>query len=165
MTLLEIAQLITSIATLILAFTLLLQLRTNHKDSEFEITYRSLEFGFKRFSSIYNNKEFRKIFVKRFEKRDKLSDEEYTALEYYWTEFLANINTDYRLGRANRELAYYELTISKLLDCKLACEWYLEKGTLLFDASVGRKKDKNNKVMISICEKYYKKITGKEIKK
>ena len=52
MTLLEIAQLITSIATLILAFTLLLQLRTNHKDSEFEITYRSLEFGFKRFSIV-----------------------------------------------------------------------------------------------------------------
>ena len=49
MTLLEIAQLITSIATLLLAFTLLLQLRTNHKDSELELTYKSLEFRFKVF--------------------------------------------------------------------------------------------------------------------
>ena len=165
MSLLEIAQLITSIATLILAFTLLLQLRTNHKDSELELTYRSLEFGFKRFSSIYNNKDFRKIFVKRFEKRNKLSDEEYAALDSYWFEYLANINTDYRLGRANRELEYYNLAIGHLLDCELACEWYLDKGRLLFDASVGRKKDRNNKVMISICEKQYKKVTGKEIKK
>jgi hypothetical protein len=126
MSLLEIAQLITSIATLILAFTLLLQLITNHKDSELELTYRSLEFGFKRFSSIYNNKDFRKIFVKRFEKRNKLSDEEYAALDSYWLEYLANINTDYRLGRANRELEYYNLTIGHLLDCELACEWYLD---------------------------------------
>jgi hypothetical protein len=41
----------------------------------------------------------------------------------------------------------------------------LIQGRLLFDASVGRKKDRNNKVMMSICEKQYKKITGKEIKK
>ena len=37
MSLLEIAQLITSIATYSLAFTLLLQLRTNHKDSELKL--------------------------------------------------------------------------------------------------------------------------------
>ena len=165
MSLLEIAQLITSIATLILAFTLLLQLRTNHKDSELELTYRSLEMSLERNSNIFDNKDFRKIFVKRFEKRDKFSDEEYAALDSYWLEYLANINTDYRLGRANRELEYYELTIGHLLDCELACEWYLDKGRLLFDASVGRKKDRNNKVMMSIFEKQYKKITGKEIKK
>ena len=62
MTLLEIAQLITSIATLLLAFTLLLQLRTNHKDSDIELTYRSLELGFNRIDKVLDNKEFRKIY-------------------------------------------------------------------------------------------------------
>ena len=87
MTLLEIAQLITSIATLFLAFTLLLQLRTNHKDSELELTYRSLEFGFKRFLAFIIIKILEKIFVKRFEKRDKFSDDEYAALDSYWQIF------------------------------------------------------------------------------
>ena len=65
MTLLEIAQLITSIATLLLAFTLLLQLRTNHKDSELELTYRILELDLdKRILIAFdNNKDFRKIFT------------------------------------------------------------------------------------------------------
>jgi len=71
MTLLEIAQLITSIATLLLAFTLLLQLRTNHKDSELELTYRSLEMSLERNSNIFDNKDFRKIFSKRFSSRNK----------------------------------------------------------------------------------------------
>ena len=74
MSLLEIAQLITSIATLLLAFTLLLQLRTNHKDSELELTYRSLEMSLERHSNIFDNKDFRKIFSKRFSPRNKLSN-------------------------------------------------------------------------------------------
>ena len=84
MTLLEIAQLITSIATLLLAFTLLLQLRTNHKDSDIELTYRSLELGFNRIDKVLDNKDFRKIYMKRLDNNLKLSDEEKFVLDVFW---------------------------------------------------------------------------------
>ena len=69
MTLLEIAQLVTSIATLLLAFTLLLQLRTNHKDSDIELTYKSMDLGINRLSKIVENKDFRKIYMKRLDEK------------------------------------------------------------------------------------------------
>ena len=165
MSLLEIAQLITSIATLILAFTLLLQLRTNHKDSELELTYRSLEMGLQRNSKVFDNKDFRKIFAKRLSPRNKLSDEEMMALDYFWGSWLSQISTDYRLGRAKGEKGYYEFILRFLFDNKLVCKWYEGRGRDILGLTVGRNKDKRTSFLQGLADDIYEEIMGKKIKK
>ena len=162
MTLLEIAQLITSIATLLLAFTLLLQLRTNHKDSELELTYRSLEMSLERNSNIFDNKDFRKIFSKRFSPRNKLSDEEYMALDYFWGSHFAQVSTDYRLGRAKRERQYYEFLLRFMFDNKLICKWYEDRGRDILGLTVGSNKDKRISFLQGLADDIYEEIMGKK---
>ena len=162
MTLLEIAQLITSIATLLLAFTLLLQLRTNHKDSDIELTYRSLELGFNRIDKVLDNKEFRKIYMKRLDNKLKLSDEEKFVLDVFWRLHFSQLSTDYRLGRAKRDRRYYELALNIVFDNKYICQWYLEQGRFIFGMQIGLRKKKIS-FLQEIADEKYKEIMGKEI--
>ncbi len=164
MTLLEITQLITSIATLILAATLLLQLRTNHKDSDVELTYRSIELGFSRIDKVLDNKEFRKIYMKRLDNNPKLSEEEKFALDIFWRLHFSQISTDYRLGRAKRDRKYYEVAINIVFDNKLICQWYLEKGREIFGMQILIRK-KETSFLQEIADEKYKEIMGKEIQK
>ena len=163
MSLLEIAQLITSIATLFLAVTLLLQLRTNHKDSDIELTYRSLELGFNRIDMIVKNKEFRKIYLKRQSNKVKLSDEEEFVLDIFWRLHFSQMATDYRLGRAKRDKRYYELALGIVFDNKHICKWYLETGREIFGKQIGVRV-RETSFLQEIADEQYKNIMGKEIK-
>ena len=64
MDIIEVGNLITGIATLIVAIVLLFQLRTNHSDSYRELTFKSFEIGQSRMSSLFNDKELSDIYVK-----------------------------------------------------------------------------------------------------
>ena len=162
MTLLEIAQLITSISTLLLAFTLLLQLRTNHKDSDIELTYRSLELGFNRIDKVVDNKDFRKIYMKRLDNNLKLSDEEKFVLDVFWRLHFSQLSTDYRLGRAKRDKRYYELALNIVFDNKHICKWYLETGREIFGKQIGVRV-RETSFLQEIADEQYKNIMGKEI--
>ena len=86
----EIAEIITGVATFTVAVVLVLQLRKQNqqldiqnKDNKREDAFRNVETHLNRMSSIYTNKEFRKIFLKRNLERDAFDDEEFLAIDYY----------------------------------------------------------------------------------
>ena len=162
MTLLEIAQLVTSIATLFLAFTLLLQLRTNHKDSDIELTYKSMDLGINRLSKIVENKDFRKIYMKRLDEKIKFTDEEHLVLDTFWRLHFYQLATDYRLGRAKRDRRYYELALNIVFDNKRICIWYVETGREALGVQIGIKK-REISFLQSIADEKYKNIMGKDI--
>ena len=66
MSVIEIAQLTTGIATLIVAIILLWQTGLSRKDSDIDLTYKSLNTLMNRFGVIYKDEKFRKIYLKRF---------------------------------------------------------------------------------------------------
>ena len=98
MDLVVIAQIITGIATLLVASVLIYQLRIQHNDSVRDFAYQKTEHHLSRMRAVYENKDFRKIFAKRDYDRENISDEEYLALDYYFRVMIANQNTNNRLG-------------------------------------------------------------------
>ena len=164
MTVIEIAQLTTGIATLIVAIILLWQTGLSRKDSDVDLTYKSLNTLMNRFGVIYKDEKFRKIYLKRFKSKNELNENEYVALDFFWRQHIAQVGTDYRLGRANRDKGYYEMAYGFILDCDLACEWYKVKGRKILQYSSAKDKEKQVSFLTGIADELYEKFTGKEIK-
>ena len=163
MTLLEIAQLTTGIATLIVAITLLWQTKLWRKDSDVELTYKSLSTMMNRFGVIYRDEKFRKIYLKRFKSKNELNEDEYVALDFFWRQHIAQVGTDYRLGRANRDKGYFEMAYGFVLDCDLACDWYKDSGRRLLEYSSAKDKEKQINFLTGVADEIYEKFTGKKI--
>tara|TARA_Y100000817_G_scaffold90631_1_gene70479 strand:- start:238 stop:735 length:498 start_codon:yes stop_codon:yes gene_type:complete len=163
MTVIEIAQLTTGIATLIVAIILLWQTGLSRKDSDIDLTYKSLNTLMNRFGVIYKDEKFRKIYLNRFKSKNKLNEDEYVALDFFWRQHIAQVGTDYRLGRANRDKVYYEMAYGFILDCDLACEWYKVEGRKLLEYSSAKNKEKQINFLTGIADELYEKFTGKKI--
>ena len=163
MTVIEIAQLTTGIATFIVAIILLWQTGLSRKDSDVDLTYKSLNTLMNRFGVIYKDEKFRKIYLKRFKSKNELNENEYVALDFFWRQHIAQVGTDYRLGRANRDKGYYEMAYGFILDCDLACEWYKVKGRKILQYSSAKDKEKQVSFLTGIADELYEKFTGKEI--
>ena len=87
--------------------------------------------------------KFRKIYLKRFSSKNEINEDEYVALDFFWRQHIAQVGTDYRLGRANRDKVYYEMAYGFILDCDLACEWYLDQGRKILQYSFAKDKEKH----------------------
>ena len=166
MNLIEIAQILTGTATLIVAIVLLFQIRIqiktfnlSLKGADRELTYRSVEMMLERFRITIENPEFREIYSRRFLGLNEFSESEKSALFNYYFMFFAQINTDYRLGRLSNEEYYYRLVFGWVLDSKAGQEWYLEEGRDIFNKNcIACHQGGNNMV---IPEKNLKKLTLK----
>ena len=136
----EIAEIITGVATFTVAVVLVLQLRKQNqqldiqnKDNKREDAFRNVETHLNRMSSIYTNKEFRKIFLKRNLERDAFDDEEFLAIDYYFRSLFGTLNTKFNLNKENNpEGIRFLLTI--VLENKIGRYWYKNDfGKILLD--------------------------------
>ena len=100
MNLIEIAQILTGTATLIVAIVLLFQIRIqqrslnlSHRDADRELTYRSLEMLVERHRILIENPNFRDIYIKRHQGLENLSESEKTALFSYFFMFFCLLYT------------------------------------------------------------------------
>ena len=150
----EIAEIITGVATFTVAVVLVLQLRKQNqqldiqnKDNKREDAFRGVEIHLNRMSSIYTNKDFRKIFLKRNLDRDSFNDEEYLAINYYFRSFFGSLNTNFKVDKENNpEGIRFMLTI--VLENKIGRYWYKNDfGKMLLDPDL-------IKIADEICKEY-----------
>ena len=150
----EIAEIITGVATFTVAVVLVMQLRKQNqqldiqnKDNKREDTFRNVETHLNRMSSIYTNKEFRKIFLKRNLDRDAFNDEEFLAIDYYFRSFFGTLNANFKLDKENNpEGIRFMLTI--VLENKIGRYWYNNDfGKMLLDPDL-------IKIADEICNEY-----------
>ena len=164
MDIIEVGNLITGIATLIVAIVLLFQLRTNHSDSYRELTFKSFEIGQSRISSLYNDKELSDIYVKSINGSKTLNEHEKFRLFTFFGLHFGQLATDYTLGRALREDYYYKTSMALVMNNIAGCEWYLDQGRKFFEITNTKSiKQGQVKFLQRIGDELYKETTGKEI--
>ncbi len=165
MDIIEIGNLITGIATLIVAIVLLLQLRTNHSDSYRELTFKSFEIGQSRMSSLFKDKELSDIYLKSSNGSKTLNEHEKFMLFSFFALHFGQLATDYTLGRARREDYYYKTTMALVMNNKAGCEWYLDQGRKFFENTNTKSiKQGQVKFLQRIGDELYFETTGEEIK-
>ena len=164
MDIIGVGNLITGIATLIVAVVLLFQLRTNHLYSYRELTFKSFEIGQSRMSSLFNDKELSGIYVKSINSSKTLNEHEKFRLFTFFGLHFGQLATDYTLGRARREDYYYKTAMSLVMNNIAGREWYLDQGRKFFEIT-NTKSIKQGQVefLQRIGDELYKETTGKEI--
>ena len=168
----DIAQIVTGIATLIVAVVLLFQIRIQqknlevlHRDAERDLSLRSWQMLIDDAHLIIKNDEFRKIYDKRHKGFKSLSSSEKSALENYFMVWLGRINTDYRLGRLGQEEYYYKMHFEKLMDSKAGIEFYETIGRDIFKNTPKKNRESHIKFLQGVGDTVYKQVTGKKFKK
>ena len=152
MDLVVIAQIITGIATLLVASVLIYQLRIQHNDSVRDFAYQKTEHHLSRMRAVYENKDFREIFAKRDYDRENISDEEYLALDYYFRVMIANQNTNNRLGGEEDIRMLKFLLRNVVISTKIGRYWYKDFGTTLL-----------NKEFQKYADEIYEEVSGEKI--
>ena len=129
----DLAQIITGLATFTVAVVLVLQLRKqNHqldiqnKDHALETSYRNMESHLGRISTIFNNSDFRKIFLKRNNERKDLNDEEYLALNYYFRSMIGTLNTSFTTDDSINDNAV-KFLLGVVFETKIGKFWYKDE--------------------------------------
>ena len=170
MNLIEIAQILTGTATLIVAIVLLFQIRIqqrslnlSHRDADRELTYRSLEMLVERHRILIENPNFRDIYIKRHQGLENLSESEKTALFSYFFMFFGQINTDYRLGRLSNEKYYYRMVCEIVMDSISGLEWYRDKGRSIFEYTPKKGRKKHIEFLQGIGDEVYEEKTGNNL--
>ena len=172
MTLIELAQIITGTATLIVALVLLIQVRIelttlklSRGDSDRDLTYKSLGMMLENFRVIIDNNEFREIYSRRNQGLNKFSDSERFAVEIFYFRILGQLNTDYRLGRLSKEDYYYNLIFNWVMDSKAGQEWYLESGRKIFENTPEEGRKEHVEFLQGLGDKVYEELTGNKVAK
>ena len=170
MNLIEIAQILTGTATLVVALVLLFQIRIqqislnlSHRDADRELTYRSFEMLVERHRILIENPNFRDIYIKRHNGLKNLSESEKTALFSYFFMFFGQINTDYRLGRLSNEKYYYRMVCELVMDSVSGLEWYKDIGRNIFKFTPEKGRKKHMEFLQGIGDEVYKERTGNKI--
>ena len=109
MELIEIAQLVTGSATLIVALILVYQLRQQHKDTDSTMSLAAMESRSEqnRWFSENTSKEMLEKMKKGYDFLDEF--EKKILSSHYWNNAQV-LSTEYRLGRLNRNREYYKFT-------------------------------------------------------
>ena len=164
MDIIGVGNLITGIATLIVAVVLLFQLRTNHLDSYRELTFKTFEIGQSRMTSLFNDKELSGIYVKSINSSKTLNEHEKFRLFTFFGLHFGQLATDYTLGRALREDYYYKTSMALVMNHIAGCEWYLDQGRKFFENTNTKSiKQGQVKFLQRIGDELYKETTGEEI--
>tara|TARA_B100000579_G_scaffold281240_1_gene232819 strand:+ start:1414 stop:1896 length:483 start_codon:yes stop_codon:yes gene_type:complete len=112
MELIEIAQLVTGIATLIVALILVYQLRQQHKDADSSMSFQAVNLHNENqrwFSENFSNESIEKMKIGL----SNLDEKDQNKLRALVHSSFMTIATEFRLGRRNRLRDYYKYAIER----------------------------------------------------
>ena len=158
MDLVVIAQIITGTATLIVALVLVYQLRQQHRDSDRELSMKSMELIQKQMFIGMDSQDFRKILTKRKNGLMGFTDDEKEQLFTYNNMIIVRINTEWRLGRLSGNKNYYENNYRTLLSTKADLEYYKEFGREYIKVT-----NAGHSNLLSIADEVYEELSGEKI--
>lgn len=134
-TIVVVAQLLTGLATLIVASVLIWQivmqrksLEMAHRDNEQSLAFSSLELTDK-LLAVRMEKDFSKIWVKRNNSEKDLDNKEFEKLNNYYLRWFTVMNTEWHMGRLTGESdTYYKRKLWAILNAKCGQEFYIREG-------------------------------------
>ena len=137
-----VAQLLTGLATLIVASVLIWQmllqrkfLETAHTDNEQSLAFESLGLTDK-LLAVRMEEDFSKVWSKRHSTEKNLNEVEFEKLNNYYLRWCTVMQTEWRLGRATNELSpafrsdmfYYKRKLWAMLNSICGREFYVREG-------------------------------------
>ena len=131
-----VAQLVTGLATLIVASVLIWQmllqrksLETAHRDNEQNLSFESLNLTDK-LMAVRMEKDFSQIWTQRHSSENELNTEDFEKLNHYYLRWFTVMNTEWRMGRLTDEsdMFYYRRKLWAVLNSKCGQQFYVRDG-------------------------------------
>ena len=120
----DIAQIVTGIATLVVALILVSQLYQQHKDTEIQLTMDSWQLNQSLILAEINDVDLSKILSKSEEGLDNLTREEEVIFNKWLMLKMGRLSTEWRLGRMSNDPRYYKIHLSNFFSNKGVLEAY-----------------------------------------
>ena len=120
----DIAQIVTGIATLVVALILVSQLYQQHKDTEIQLTMDSWQLNQSLILAEINDVDLSKILSKSEEGLDNLTREEEVIFNKCLMLKMGRLSTEWRLGRMSNDPRYYKIHLSNFFSNKGVLEAY-----------------------------------------
>ncbi|MDG1839899.1 MAG: hypothetical protein P8J64_04070 [Dehalococcoidia bacterium] len=120
----DIAQIVTGIATLVVALILVSQLYQQHKDTEIQLTMDSWQLNQSLILAEINDADLSKILSKSDEGLDNLTREEEVIFNKWLMLKMGRLSTEWRLGRMSNDPRYYKIHLSNFFSNKGVLEAY-----------------------------------------
>ena len=160
MEVLDIAQLVTGISTLLVALVLVYQLRQQHKDSDIEMTVEFTKIYQSQRELSYSDNFSNLIYKANVDGLDALDEKEIWELSLWAQNGFRVMATEWRLGRMKRAIWYYDAAASGLLGNKGVRELYkkgdIRKPVVWTDTN-------NTKGILKIADDVYEKLSGEKL--
>ena len=130
------AQIVTGIATLIVASVLIWQmilqrksLETAHRDNEQNLSFESLNLTDK-LMAVRMEKDFSRIWTQRHNSENDLNTEDFEKLNHYYLRWFTVMNTEWRMGRLTNEsdMFYYRRKLWAVLNSQCGQQFYVREG-------------------------------------
>ena len=162
MELIEIAQLVTGIATLIVASVLIWQMiiqkRTldiAHNDADSNMSLTAVE-NKVNLNTWFAENSTPELLDKLDKGLDSMTSKEKRIIEAYTGSHMFLLITEYRLGRMNRSPVYFRNNIREVLNNKASLEWMKKNRA-------NRKETSVRQGFIKIVDEVYEEITGEKL--
>ena len=120
----DIAQIVTGIATLVVALILVSQLYQQHKDTEIQLTMDSWQLNQSLILAEINDVDLSKILSKSEEGLGNLTREEEVISNKWLMLKMGRLSTEWRLGRMSNDPRYYKIHLSNFFSNKGVLEAY-----------------------------------------
>ena len=120
----DIAQIVTGIATLVVALILVSQLYQQHKDTEIQLTMDSWQLNQSLILAEIDDVDLSKILSKSEEGLDNLTREEEVIFNKWLMLKMGRLSTEWRLGRMSNDPRYYKIHLSNFFSNKGVLEAY-----------------------------------------
>jgi len=120
----DIAQIVTGIATLVVALILVSQLYQQHKDTEIQLTMDSWQLNQSLILAEISDVDLSKILSKSEEGLDNLTREEEVIFNKWLMLKMGRLSTEWRLGRMSNDPRYYKIHLSNFFSNKGVLEAY-----------------------------------------
>ena len=130
------AQIVTGLATLIVASVLIWQmilqrqsLETAHRDNEQNLSFESLNLTDK-LVAVRMEKDFSQIWAQRHNSENDLNPEDFEKLNNYYLRWFTVMNTEWRMGRLTDEpdMFYYRRKLWAVLNSQCGQQFYVREG-------------------------------------
>ena len=120
----DIAQIVTGIATLVVALILVSQLYQQHKDTEIQLTMDSWQLNQSLILAEISDVDLSKILSKSEEGLGNLTREEEVIFNKWLMLKMGRLSTEWRLGRMSNDPRYYKIHLSNFFSNKGVLEAY-----------------------------------------
>lgn len=120
----DIAQIVTGIATLVVALILVSQLYQQHKDTEIQLTMDSWQLNQSLILAEINDVDLSKILSKSEEGLDNLTREEEVIFNKWLMLKMSRLSTEWLLGRMSNDPRYYKIHLSNFFSNRGVLEAY-----------------------------------------